>query len=353
MAIKNRNNKILAFVLLFLLAAGIFFFHQNSPAATVSAEAKGKVEPERVYVGGMPIGIMLQSKGVLVIGKLDIITENGAVSPAEKSGITIGDVILKINDKELKGAQDLMNILGKYDNKEPLKLLVKRKGKEFTAEITPAKDIATKEYKLGLWVRDTAAGVGTVTYIKKDMEFAALGHPICDPESGELLPVSEGKVFDCSIVGITKGSRGRPGELKGIFSKEGSIGTVRANNRYGIYGKLTKIPENNLYKEPVEIAGKDEIKPGKAKIVTTIRGSEPSEYDIEIVKKNKQKTVEDRSLVIRVSDKRLLSETGGIVQGMSGSPILQNGKICGAVTHVFVNDPTQGYGLYLDWMLIQ
>lgn len=339
-------------MLLIIIAAGIFLFYQAN-AATVSAEAKVAKDSERVYVGGMPVGITLQSRGVLVIGTLDIITADGTVNPADKSGIEIGDVILKIDGTEIKTTQDLTKSVRDFDGENPLKLSAKRKGKEFTAEIMPAKDIATKEYKLGLWVRDKAAGVGTVTYIKKNLEFAALGHPICDPDSGELLPISDGKVFNCSIASLSRGARGKPGELKGLFAKESSIGTVRANNRYGIYGKLDEPIKNELYPDPIPVAKQNEIKPGKATIVTTIKGSAPKEYTVEIVKKNTQKSIADRSLVLKVTDKELLAATGGIVQGMSGSPIIQNGKLCGAVTHVFINDPAQGYGLYLDWMLAQ
>jgi stage IV sporulation protein B len=356
MTIKNKNYRFFALILLLVAALGVLFYgtRQNTAISASGNAFYKKSDTQRVYIGGMPIGIVLQSKGALVVGKLDIVTENGVVSPTDKGDvqIIIGDIILKINDIEITCTNDLIDAINAAGS-QPLNILVKRKDKEFVALVVPAKDIVTNQYKIGLWVRDTAAGVGTVTYIKEsDLSFAALGHPICDPDTKEMLSISGGRVFDCSIVGLIKGQRGRPGELKGLFSKEEGIGTVRLNNKFGIYGKFTKRPAAALG-EPVEVAGRAEIKIGRAKIVVAVSGSAPVEYDIEIVKKNNQKTPTDRSMIIKITDKNLLKETGGIVQGMSGSPIIQNGKLVGAVTHVFVNDPTQGYALYADWMLAQ
>jgi stage IV sporulation protein B len=368
MTIKNKNYRFFAIILLMLAAFGVLFYGvRKNTVISANGDAYQKSESQRVYIGGMPVGIMLQSKGVLVVGKLEIVTDGGGISPTDKSDvqIIIGDVILKINDVEINCTNDLINIINaaapaapaapttSTAPAAPLNVLVKRKEKEFVARVTPVKDIVTGQYKIGLWVRDTAVGVGTVTYIKEsDLSFAALGHPICDPDTKEMLSISGGKIYDCSIVGLIKGQRGRPGELKGLFSKEESIGTVRLNNRFGIYGKLTRQPAG-AYGEPVGVATRAEIKIGKAKIVTAVSGSAPAEYDIEIVKKNNQKTPSDRSMIIKITDKNLLKETGGIVQGMSGSPIMQNGRLVGGVTHVFINDPTQGYALYADWMLAQ
>ena len=214
-------------------------------------------------------------------------------------------------------------------------------------------DEISKKYKLGLWIRDNAAGVGTLTFIRKDnMRFGALGHPVCDIDTGACLPVKSGNIFKCNIVGYRKGEKGKAGELKGLFLRNGSIlGALDENNGYGVYGNFGNEALEAYKNELVEVASRNEVKSGKAKIRCTIDGTVPKDYDIEIVKTYFQDSKSNKSMFIRVTDKELLSKTGGIVQGMSGSPIIQNGKLVGAVTHVFVSDPTKGYGIYADWMI--
>ncbi len=308
-----------------------------------------------VYVGGMPIGMTLSSKGVIVIGITDITTQDGNVAPSRQAGLENGDILTEIAGEDIKGVASLDRIINSQDNSgQTLKLRYIRKNKEKFTEITPALDAASGRYKLGLWIRDSAAGIGTLTFMKETKQgysFGALGHPICDPDTLTIVPVNSGDIFRCSVIGVTKSQKGAPGEIKGVFLKEGKkLGEIQKNNKFGVFGSMPQKIHNPLYPKPIEICQRKAVKPGKAKIVTTV-GDEIKEYNIEIIKTNYQKSREEKSMVIRVIDNELIKKTGGIVQGMSGSPIIQNGKLVGAVTHVFINDPTKGFGVYLDWMI--
>ena len=237
-----------------------------------------------------------------------------------------------------------------FDN-EFVNLKVLRKDKTIDIKLKPAKDMESNNYKLGLWVKNNASGVGTLTFVDQNKNFGALGHPITDYETGSVIPVQDGKIYNCSLVGITKGERGKPGELKCLFLQgKNSKGSVSKNTNSGVFGDIkdsTNIVDEN---KKAIVGNRINVKPGKAYIVSSVSGVR-EEYEIEIIKANNQKQKSDKSIIFRVKDKRLLSMTGGIVQGMSGSPILQDGKIIGAVTHVFLNDSTKGYGIYIDWML--
>ena len=203
-----------------------------------------------------------------------------------------------------------------------------------------------------MWVRDHASGIGTLTYINSKNRFGALGHPICDSDTKSVISLKDGQLYNCSVLGVNKGSSGAPGELKGLFMQgKNTQGVIEKNNNYGVFGTIYN--DSNFlkkYKE-IEIGSRISVKPGKAKIKCCLDGNNVEEFDIEIIKTNYQNYSNGKSMVIRVTDKNLISRTGGIVQGMSGSPIIQNGKLVGAVTHVFVNDPTKGYGIYAEWML--
>lgn len=308
-----------------------------------------------VYVGGMPIGMTLYSKGVIVIGITDITTENGNLAPSRTAGLENGDVLTEIAGEKIEGVVSLDRIINNQNNSgKTLKLKYIRKNKEKATEITPALDAASGRYKLGLWIRDSAAGIGTLTFMKETKQgysFGALGHPICDPDTLTVVPVRSGDIYRCNVIGVKRSQKGVPGELKGVFLKEGKkLGEIKKNNKFGVFGSMQNKMINPLYPKPIEICQRKAVKPGKAKIVTTI-GDEIKQYDIEIIKTNYQRSSEEKSMVIRVVDDELLKKTGGIVQGMSGSPIIQNGKLVGAVTHVFINDPTKGFGVYLDWMI--
>jgi stage IV sporulation protein B len=305
-----------------------------------------------LYPGGQPIGVKLNTKGVLVVALSDIKSDHGKMpSPAALAGIQIGDNILKINDKSIKNAEQTQKQVNNSEGKE-LKLLLERKGEQFEKIVKPIKGLENNNYKIGLWVRDSTAGVGTLTfYDEKSKMFAALGHPITDIDTGTILNINSGEVVSSSIISVKKGLRGNPGELKGIFVNEESIlGNIYKNTECGVFGKgsIKLINKNN---KPMKIALRSEIKEGSAQILTTIDGEQPKLYDIKIEKLLAQDSPGPKSMVIRVTDPRLLEKTGGIVQGMSGSPIIQNNKIVGAVTHVLVNKPDVGYGIYIEWML--
>jgi stage IV sporulation protein B len=306
-----------------------------------------------LYPGGQPVGVKLSTKGVLVVALSDIENESGKnISPGAVSGIQVGDSIIKINNVAINSTEQVSKIVASSQGKE-LSLAVIRKGNELQKKIKPIKGSSDNKYKIGLWIRDSTAGVGTLTfYDEKSKKFAALGHPITDADTGTILSISSGQIVSSSIVSVRKGARGNPGELKGIFVDEDiTLGDVFKNTDCGIFGSTNKDLINNKYSKPMKIGLRNEIKEGPAQIITTIDGEEPKAYSIEIQKLLQQDTPGPKSMVIKVTDPVLLEKTGGIVQGMSGSPIIQNDKIVGAVTHVLINKPDVGYGIYIEWML--
>jgi len=297
-----------------------------------------------VYLGGYPLGFTFKCNGVLVV----------AISNDNTTNLLEGDIIKKIENFDVFSVDDISDVLNnKVKSSNEVSLTIIRKGEQQFAKIKPIFDNMTKEYKLGLWIRDDAAGVGTITYIRKDnFRFGALGHPVCDIDTGSIMPVSTGNIFKCNIVGFKKGEKNNPGELKGLFLRNGSVfGSLDKNYKSGVYGTFNKEKIDLVEERLVEVADRSEIKSGKATIRCTIDGYEPQEYEIEIVKTYFQTGRDTKSMFIRVTDEELLKRTGGIVQGMSGSPIIQNGKLVGAVTHVFVSDPTKGYGIFADLMI--
>lgn len=308
-----------------------------------------------VYPGGQPIGVKLNIKGVLVVALSDIDSNKGKISsPAATSGVQIGDSIIKINDVEITQAEDVARILNRKNNSDiTLKIQRKNNLNTFEIKVKPAVDSKDGKQKIGLWVRDSTAGVGTLTlYDDKTKKFAALGHPITDADTGTILSVSNGVIVSSNIVSIKKGTRGNPGELRGLFIDENKIkGQIINNTECGIFGDGNKSLINSKFNKPMKIGLRNEIKEGKAEILTTINGIEPELFEIEIQKLLPQNTSGSKSMIIKITDPRLLEKTGGIVQGMSGSPIIQNNKIIGAVTHVLINKPDMGYGIYIEWML--
>lgn len=305
------------------------------PIKSVSVKAVPDIE---VYPGGQPVGIKLKTKGVLVVGLSDIKSVEGKISsPAASAGIQIGDSILKINNKNIDSIVDISKIVNEQRNNK-VSVVIERKGKLTEKSITPVKSSKDNKFKIGLWVRDSTAGVGTLTfYDSKSGKFAALGHPITDIDTGNILSVKEGEIVSADILSVKRGIKGEPGELKGIFVDENiRLGNISKNTECGIFGKCEENLINEKFNKPIKIALRNEIKIGSAKILTTVDGKNPELYDIQIEKLLNQDTAGPKSMVIRVTDKRLLEKTGGIVQGMSGSPIIQNNKLIGAVTHVMV-----------------
>ena len=313
-------------------------------------KVKVKILPsQEVYVGGNPIGMKVKSKEVVIVSDSIIDLESSTI---EKNKILKnGDIILRINGQDINSMEDIDKVLDYAENGRVV-VDFKRDNKEQTKEITLLKNDENK-YKLGVWVRDDFSGVGTLTFVRKDtFEFAALGHPVTNDKSENIIDISDGQLYNCSLVGINKGYKNDPGELKCVFVQKNQEGNIIKNTKFGIYGYLNNtknLIDTNL---TANLGGRLSVKPGKAKLISSVSGIR-EEYDIEIIKANYQSKSDDKSIIFRVKDKRLLELTGGIVQGMSGSPIMQNGKLIGAVTHVFLSDPTKGYAVYSDWMLEQ
>lgn len=296
---------------------------------------------------GTPFGIRLFTNGVIVVGTADIPTQDGMVNPATCAGIKTGDIIQKINGKNVNQNEEVAALVEKSDGKA-LELELERNGRVFTATLHPVTCETDNLYKAGLWVRDSTAGIGTMTFYDPETgSFGGLGHAICDTDTGEVMPLRSGDILPVTICGIAKGEKGLPGELRGYFSNDTAIGSLCANVQAGVYGNLEKTFEGTS----VTMAMKQDITTGKVQILTTINEDGPQYYDAEIESIDLRNQSETKNMVLHVTDPELLKATGGIVQGMSGSPILQNGKLVGAVTHVFVNDPTRGYGIFAENML--
>ena len=311
------------------------------------------VEPNRYFAGGNSLGFTLQSKGVILIGGNYILSNNGIMKPFENSRLQAGDVITHIDGIEINSVEDINFILDSYDGRE-LKLTVMRGGNVMEVGILPALDKMSNTYKLGLWVKEDAVGIGTLTFVNATTKrFGSLGHAIAENGSTEPIDISGGNIYKGRILGVKKGTSGKAGELMGTFSRENLEGSVDKNCEYGVFGYLDNIETFTANKTSIEIGGRLSASPGDATILSCIDGEKIEEFDIEIIKTNFQSSSNQKSMVIRVTDEDLIERTGGIVQGMSGSPIIQNGKLIGAVTHVFVNDATKGFGLYIDWMLEQ
>ena len=305
------------------------------------------VEETKVVPCGVPFGVKIFTDGVVVVGISDVKVNLSTVNPAKDAGLKIGDVIMSIDNNTVNSNEEVAKYIQNC-NGNPLTLSVRRENMTFSTEICPVKS-EDSSYKAGLWVRDSSAGIGTLTYYNPEQQvFAGLGHGICDVDTGELMPLRNGDIVPAIINGVVKGEKGTPGELRGYFSDQNSIGTLLANVNTGVYGVMNKAPVEN---QPLVVAMKQQVKPGKAQILTTINGQAPQYYDIEIESVNYKEHTPTKNMVIRITDPKLLETTGGIVQGMSGSPIIQNGMLIGAVTHVFVNEPECGYGIFAENML--
>lgn len=293
--------------------------------------------------GGQPFGIKLLMEGVMVVGMGDA---GSGICPAEECGIEPGDIILSINGEKMTSNSDIQDAVSECGGKT-VEIIYRRDEKEYISRMQPVYSERDGSYKAGMWVRDSTAGIGTVTFYEPSTgRFGGLGHPICDSDTGEIVPISKGEVVDVRINGVQRSTEGTPGELLGSFISRYSSGSIYCNNKYGIYGKLYSVSDHS---EGIPMAMKQEITEGSAVIYTTIDGTEPKEYSINIDKID-YKNSDTKNMTITVTDKELLKKTGGIVQGMSGSPIIQNGKLVGAVTHVFVNDPEKGYGIFCENM---
>lgn len=299
-------------------------------------------------------GVKLYTSGVLVVGMSEIEgIDNKKYKPYENTGIAEGDRITKIDETYIYSTNELINIVNK-SNGESIKITYIHEEESKECSIEPIQT-SSDEYKLGLWVRDSAAGVGTVTFYEPSTKtFGALGHGITDIDTGELINIASGEFITTRILNITKGESGNPGKIQGTIENQKNIGKINKNSKFGIYGKVENLSslEIDTSKE-MDVATRDEIQLGKATILCSLDNKSVQEYEIEIEKIYKENNYDNKSMQIKVTDERLLGKTGGIIQGMSGSPIIQNGKFVGAVTHVLVNNPQEGYGVFGDIMLKQ
>ncbi len=311
--------------------------------------------PEKMlYPGGQAIGILLRTDGILVVGQSPIFVDGEAQNPAEEAGIQPGDVITRVGDVAVTHDDQLallVNQLG--EQQKPVILHIQRQNREMTKEITPIYCAESKSYRIGLLIRDNAGGVGTLTFVDPEtMEYGALGHMISNSETQSKINILKGKLVTAQIQGIKKGTSGYPGEKIGRFVSNFSLGTIEKNTTAGIFGVLTdeNVLTESSYTQALPTAAPNQIVLGPAQIFTAIDGNKVECFDVEI-EKVMPAHKDGKGLVVRVTDPVLLEKTGGIVQGMSGSPIIQNGRIIGAVTHVFINDPTRGYGILIHDML--
>ena len=341
--IKRKGLRALSLI----LCAAMMLTVCVGVASIGASAADGNYKGLRLIPGGIPFGVKFSTEGVVVVGFSDLEGISKTQNPAYVAGLRPKDIITKINGRAIGGASDLTEEIENSGGRE-ISLTYTRQGSERTVKLTPVYSKGEGKYKTGIWVRDSGAGIGTVTYIVPETgEFGGLGHGICDGESGELVPMSRGVVTDVKISAIKRGVVGTPGEIKGYFGTE-KRGSLGCNTQCGVFGAFSKIPEG--LGEAMPICTKDRVKNGEAEIMCTLDESGRQTYKIEISAINRQ-AEGSKCFVVKVTDQRLIEKTGGIVQGMSGSVICQNGKIVGAVTHVMINDPTVGYGIFIENML--
>jgi len=297
--------------------------------------------------GGMPFGVKFFTEGVIVVGLFDIETERGTANPAKSAGVKISDIVTQINGIFVNSVEEAAQII-KSSKGDMLFLNVLRNGKNMELKLKPVYSVYEDKYKSGIWFRDSTAGIGTVTFISPiNFAFGGLGHGICDIDTGNLMPLKKGIIVNANIDSAVKGKPDLPGELKGKFKE--NMGTLLANTSNGIFGILNNVPVTPEDATPLPIGLRSDLKEGKATIYATVDDTGVREFEIEIIKIYKNSS-DSKNFLVKITDPRLLEITGGIVQGMSGSPIIQNGKIIGAVNNVLVDDPTKGYGIFIENM---
>ncbi len=325
--------------------AGKIYTGADQPAVVCTAEAE---RPKSLVPVGKTVGIKLFSKGVMVVALSEISTRDGCIWPAKDSGLEVGDIITQVDHASVNSIEEVEALVRNAGGKA-IEIQALRKGRkmEVTAEAAPC--LADGTYKLGAWLRDSMAGIGTVTYFDPVTKtFAALGHGINDVDTGLLIPVRSGGIMSSSVTAVVPGKKSEPGQLHGTFDLTKDIGTLFANGSGGVFGHT----ESHAFDgEAVPVAKRSEVRTGAAVIRCNVEGEKVEEYTVEILRIYPELGDNTRNLLLQVNDERLLSITGGIVQGMSGSPILQDGELVGAVTHVLVNDPTRGYGIFAETML--
>ena len=346
---KTLKKISLLFVLIFLY---VFILSRNYIPKTIAVKGEQiEISDIEVIPVGEIVGIKLYTNGVLVVGTSEIQSIDGSIhKPFANTQIKEGDSIIAVNDIIVNNTKELINAIN-LCNDEKIEITYINKEIEKKCEMIPVKD-KNNEYKIGLWVRDSAAGVGTVTFYNElTQSFAALGHAITDIDTGEIIKTSSGEIDDVNIVSIIKGANEEPGKIQGAIKSNKIIGNIYKNTDLGIFGVVKNNSNLKLdYSKKMNVAPRQEISLGEASILSDIDG-EIRQYKIEIQKIYLNNNYDNKCMLIKVTDEELLNKTGGIIQGMSGSPIIQNGKFCGAVTHVFVNNPTIGYAVFADKMI--
>ena len=303
-----------------------------------------------VTVSGAPFGVKMFADGALVVAFSDQLTALGTENPAKEAGLRLGDVIVSAAGQAIHGNEELSMAITSAEG-DPIEVVFSRDGVQHTCTLTPVRDRDSGVWRAGVWVRDSSAGIGTLTFVDTEYgTFAGLGHAVSDSDTGADFPLLSGEIVPVTIIGVQKGAAGAPEELQGEFSGAAALGTVSANDATGVYGTLQN-PAAAVTGQVMPVAEIQQVAPGPAQILTTIDGTAPQWYNVTIERVNMTAGDPNRNLLIRVTDDRLLSVTGGIVQGMSGSPVVQSGTLVGAVTHVLVNDPTRGYGIFAATML--
>jgi len=339
---KTRRRRVFALAAFAALAFCVMPEGDNA-VQTSSARA----DTARVMIpGGQAVGVALKTQGVLVISRSS--RQEG------RTPLRVGDVILSVQGENVSSAQELSRKISRADV-DSVELSVLRAGRAIRLKADVPASSTDGRRRLGVWVRDSTAGVGTLSYVDpQTLVYGALGHAIVDGDTGDMLSVKDGAILEADVVGVTRGESGRAGELKGSFLKEGKqIGSLVRNSVYGIYGTMNSKPESQLYPDGLPVGERRQVHEGAATIISTVDHLGPQEYSVEILRCFDQDRPSQKGMILRVTDRRLLDKTGGIVQGMSGSPIIQDGKLIGALTHVYLSDPAQGYGMYIEWMLEQ
>lgn len=334
---KRKKIIICLFIVSILLFLYCFFnYNQLVSVYNLQKSIEEKVNDMDIVIGGETVGIKLLATGVLVVGV-----------DRENIGIEVGDIILEVNNTKIESNDELIQFV-KDSNGNKLDLKINRQGKEINVNVTPNYDEISNSYKLEMWVKDSSAGVGTITfYDKKSGKFGALGHAVTETKENYILPITTGGITKTEIYLVKRGLPKSPGELKGTLTND-TIGDIAGNTDKGVYGKI--YDTSAISKESIKVLPKSKIKEGKASILCTLDDNEVKEYNIEI-EKVLLTSSGNKNMIIKITDEKLLEKTGGIIQGMSGSPIVQNGKLVGAVTHVFLNDPTKGYGVFIENMI--
>lgn len=357
MAVSRKKRAGRALLWAFLFLSGVVVWDQirtwqEEKALWQTEASTSSAENDTVLLGGMPVGIYMETDGVMVLNTEKIEGIDGKEHEPAADVVESGDYITAVNHHEISGKADLLSAVDQIDGDDVV--LTLRRGEDtMDRKISPI-ECEPGQYKLGIWVRDNVQGLGTITFLTEQSRFGALGHGISDTDTNMLMTIDSGRVYRTSIQNITKGYSGSPGTMEGIivYNKYNILGTIDKNTETGIYGTIEKIDELFDEQIPIETASKGEIEIGDAKIRCYI-DNEIKEYDIKVTDIDMTSSEVNKGLVIQVTDPELLEKTGGIIQGMSGSPIIQNGKLIGAVTHVFVQDSTKGYGIFIENMLNQ